>query len=119
MTGIAQRLEDRLQHMREACRNIRADIGDLTKARFLADGKTQRAVIESIMVIGEAASRVLQLAPSMEQTHAELWQQFRDAADMRNLLTHEYFRVDPSVVWTTVHNDLPELERLLTGLEPR
>ena len=115
MTGNAEWLEGRVQHMREACRNIRADVGQATKEQFLADGKTQRAVIESIMVIGEAASRVMRLDPSMEQTHAELWQQFRDASEMRNLLTHEYFRVDPSVVWTTVNNDLPELERPLIG----
>ena len=115
MTGNLQRLEDRVEHMREACRNIRADVGQATKEQFLADGKTQRAVIESIMVIGEAANRVMRLDPSMEQTHAELWQQFRDASDMRNLLTHEYFRVDPSVVWTTLSSDLPELERLLSG----
>lgn len=119
MTGNAQRLEDRVQHMREACRNIRADIGDLTQERFLTDGKTQRAVIESIMVIGEAANRVMQLDPSIGQTHAELWQHFRDAADMRNLLTHEYFRVDPSVVWATVNKDLPTLERLLIAFTPR
>ena len=65
------------------------------------------------MVIGEASSRVMGLDQSIEQTHPELWRIFRDAADMRNLLTHEYFRVEPSVVWTTVKNHLPELERLL------
>ena len=29
---------------------------------------------------------------------------------MRNLLTHEYFRVDASIVWTTVVGNMPELE---------
>ena len=51
--------------------------------------------------------------PSIEQRHPYLWQQFRDAYDMRNLLTHEYFRVDPAIVWTTVKNHLPQLESLL------
>lgn len=45
----------------------------------------------------------------------QLWQQFRDAADMRNLLTHEYFRVDASIVWTTVVRHLPGLEAALTA----
>ena len=69
--------------------------------------------MESIMVIGEAANKVMGLDPSIEQRHPHLWQQFRDAYDMRNLLTHEYFRVDPAIVWTTVKNHLPELENLI------
>jgi uncharacterized protein with HEPN domain len=36
--------------MLEAIRNARSDIGDLGKEQFLADGKTQRAVIESIIL---------------------------------------------------------------------
>ena len=108
------RLADRIEHMLEAARNIRSDIGDLDEDRFLTDGKTQRAVIEGILVIGEAANKVMGLDPSMEQQHPELWQQLRDASDMRNLLAHEYFRVDPGVVWTTVKTHLPVLERLLS-----
>jgi len=29
------------------------------------------------------------------------------------VLTHEYFRVDPLIVWNTVQNHLPEIEKLL------
>ena len=77
------RLADRIEHMREAARNIKADIGNLDEDRFLADGKTQRAVIEGILVIGEAANKVRALDPSIEQKHPELWQQLRDAGEMR------------------------------------
>ena len=65
------------------------------------------------MVIGEAANKVMGLDPSIEQKNLMLWQQLRDASGMRNLLTHEYFRVDPAIVWTTVKNHLPQLEGLL------
>lgn len=109
------RLADRIEHMQEAARNIRSDIGDLDEGQFLADGKTQRAVIEGILVIGEAASKVMGLDPSIAQKHPELWQQFRDASDMRNLLAHEYFRVDPGVVWATVKVHLSALEGLLSA----
>ena len=98
MKADARRVSDRVGHMLEAIENIRADIGQLSQAQFLADGKTQRAVIESIVVLGEAASRVMQLMPSINESQPQLWQQFRDAADMRNLLTHEYFRVDASTL---------------------
>ena len=45
----SRRVPERLQDMREAIQNAMSDIGDLTKEQFLSDGKTQRAVIESIM----------------------------------------------------------------------
>lgn len=115
MKADARRVSDRVGHMLEAIENIRADIGQLSQAQFQSDGKTQRAVIESIVVLGEAASRVMLLMPSINESQPQLWQQFRDAADMRNLLTHEYFRVDASIVWTTVVRHLPELEAALTA----
>jgi uncharacterized protein with HEPN domain len=38
---------------------------------------------------------------------------------IRNILVHEYFGVDPSIVWRTIQDDLPKLEldlrRLLDG----
>jgi uncharacterized protein with HEPN domain len=29
---------------------------------------------------------------------------------MRNILVHEYFRIDPETVWTAVEHHLPPLE---------
>ena len=99
MKDKARRIPERLQDMREAIANARDDLGALTKEEFLADGKTQRAVIESLIVIGEAAKLVMRLDPDLERRDQSAWQQFRDAYDMRIVLTHEYFRVDAAVVW--------------------
>ena len=118
MTGKTRRAEDRVADIRQAIANAAGDLGEMSKAQFLADGRTQRAVIESIIVIGEAANSVMRLAPSLEQRRVETWRHLRDAYDMRILLTHEYFRVDAGVVWDTVHHDLPRLERLLEGIGP-
>lgn len=113
MSRVSRRVSERIQDILEAIGNARSDIGELGKRQFLADGKTQRAVIESIIVIGEAANKIMGLDSSIAQRHPALWQQFRDAYDMRIVLTHEYFRVDAAIVWTTVENCLPELEKLL------
>jgi len=99
--------------MLDAINHVRLDIGDLGKEQFLVDGKTQRAVLESIIVIGEAANKVMGLDPSIGERNPVLWQHLRDAYDMRIVLTHEYFRVDAGIVWTTVENSLPKLEKLL------
>ena len=113
MSRNPRRVPARIQDMLEATRNARSDMGDLSKEEFLVDGKTQRAVIASIVVIGEAANHIMRLDPSIEQTNPSLWQQLRDSYDMRIVLTHEYFRVDAAIVWTTVKNHLPQLESLL------
>jgi uncharacterized protein with HEPN domain len=102
-----------MQDMLEAIGNVRADLGEISKTEFLTDGKTQRAVIESLIVIGEAANKITQIEPSIQQVAPVLWQHFRDAYDMRIILTHEYFRVDAGVVWTTIKNSLPLLEAQL------
>ena len=116
MTDKSHRVPDRIRDIREAIKNAREDIGDLSKEAFLRDGKTQRAVIESIIVIGEAANSITRLDPGIEQHHADLWQHLRDVYDMRIVLTHEYFRVDAAVVWDTVRNDLPTLDAFLRAV---
>lgn len=116
MSDKARRVPARLMDMREAIANARSDIGTLRKDEFLADGKTQRAVIESLIVIGEAANIIMHLDPSLAERAPDAWQQLRDAYDMRIVLTHEYFRVDPTVVWDTVCNDLPTLDALVESL---
>lgn len=113
MTKSARQLADRVTDIREAIENARSDIGTLSRDEFLGDGKTQRAVTEGVVVIGEAAISIMRLDPTIETTHPELWQHLRGAYRMRILLTHEYFRVDASVLWDTVANDFPKLRSLL------
>ena len=104
---------DRAQDILDAITNIDDDLGGLRKDAFLQDGKTQRAVIEGFIVVGEAAKRLQELRPELEQALPNLWQHLRDAYDMRNVLTHEYFRVDAGIVWETVKLEIPELKGLL------
>jgi uncharacterized protein with HEPN domain len=118
MSKNTRRVPERILDMREAIGNARNDIGALTKEQFLLDGKTQRAVIESIIVIGESANSIMRLEPFIEQDYPEVWQHFRDVYDMRIVLTHGYFRVDAAVVWDTVKNDLPKLEAILSVIPP-
>jgi uncharacterized protein with HEPN domain len=120
MTSQGRRVPERMLDILDAIRNVEADVGDMPLSAFLADGKTQRAVLESLIVIGEAANRIMQGAPSLRDRDPALWQQLRDACDMRNLLTHEYFRIDASIVWTTIQVSLPPfkagIESYATGL---
>lgn len=113
MNRDPRRALDRAQDILDAIGNIRNDLGALSKDAFLLDGKTQRAVIESFIVVGEAANRLCDLQQDLESSHPDLWAHLRDAYDMRNVLTHEYFRVDAGIVWETVQLEIPKLEHLL------
>jgi uncharacterized protein with HEPN domain len=69
------------------------------------DWVVQDAVIRNIEVIGEALKSV---DDDFKSDYPEIpWIQ---AKRMRNLLAHEYFRVDVEQVWMTVKNNLPELK---------
>ena len=67
-----RRAKDRAQDILDAIANIHKDIGDLNKNAFLEDGKTQRAVIESFIVVGEAANRLCDLRPDIESENSDL-----------------------------------------------
>lgn len=116
MTPKVRRLPDWIADLREAARNIESDIGDATEEQFLADGKTQRAVTKGLSDIGEAANRIMTLAPHWQQSNPAAWEQMRRVYAMRNVLAHGYFRIDAGIVWATVKHDLPMLHALLDRL---
>jgi uncharacterized protein with HEPN domain len=103
----SNRLPDYLQHIREAAQDACAFTQDLTEERFLADKRTQRAVVMSLMMVGEAASKVVDQFPDFAQQHPEVpWRSMRG---MRNRIAHGYFDINLQVVWETVRTALPEL----------
>jgi uncharacterized protein with HEPN domain len=80
---------------------------------FSVDAKTVKAVVADFAIIGEAARHI---PPDVTAAHPEV--PWRAIADMRNVVVHAYFSVEPKVLWETIQNDLPRLtatvERMLT-----
>jgi uncharacterized protein with HEPN domain len=106
---------DYLDHMIEAIELVRSFTEALEKTDFLADRKTQQAVILNIMVIGEAATKIVAEYPDVVARHADVpWQQMRG---MRNRMAHGYFDINLDVVWDTVQVSLPLLEIQLRALK--
>lgn len=102
---------DYLEHMIEAISLARSHVEGLTKDDFVADKKTQQAVILNIIVIGEAATRIADECTEFAAAHPEVpWKQMRG---MRNRMAHGYFEINLDVVWDTVQLSLPELEQQL------
>jgi len=72
------------------------------RAAFLADPRTQEAVIRNFEIIGEATKR---LGPEITGAHPEL--PWRQMAGFRDILIHAYDRVDVEEVWNVVQNEVP------------
>ena len=81
---------------------------------FLADRKTQDAVIRTLEVIGEASNNIRKSFPEFVADHPDV--PFGQAVGMRNILSHGYFQVDLEVVWAAIHADLLPLHALLRTL---
>ncbi len=109
------RLPDYLEHIRQAAADACSFVDGLAKKDFHADKRTQQAVILSILVIGEAATKVMDSYPEFALTHPEI--QWRGMRGMRNRIAHGYFDINLDVVWDTVQSALPELmERLPSAI---
>ena len=68
---------------------------------FSSDRKTCSAVIREFEIIGEAVGK---LPDQVKRNHPRV--QWQDIKDFRNLLIHEYFGVDPEIVWKVIRDDL-------------
>lgn len=55
------RLADYLEHIHQAATDARSFVDGMSKEAFLDDKRTQRAVIMSLIIIGEAATKVIRL----------------------------------------------------------
>lgn len=61
------RLPDYLNHMREAATDACGFTNGLSKDEFIEDKRTQQAVIMSLIIIGEAATKVTERYPDFAE----------------------------------------------------
>lgn len=84
---------------------------EITFDEFQDDRKTIRAVLYNLAIIGEA---VCVIPPELEASHPE--NPWDDVRGMRNIVIHEYFQVNLSIIWQTIQEDLVSLEVSLRQL---
>ena len=100
-------LEDIIEHMNYAEEFIR----DMTFDEFKSDKKTVLSVTKCIEVVGEATKHI---PDQIRERYPEI--PWRDMAGIRDRLFHGYFKVDLSIVWTTVTIEFPELRSMLENV---
>ncbi len=91
-----------------AIEKIERYVQGMTRVDFLADERTIDAVIRNLEIVGEATHHI----PNKVRHHHKgiPWTTLRH---MRNFLAHEYFDVDPKIVWETVAKDLSAIKKSL------
>ncbi len=108
------RLPDYLDHIQQAAADACGFVQGMAKEGFLADKRTQRAVIMSLIIIGEAATKVMEGYAEFTQARTEVpWRSMRN---MRNRMAHGYFDINLDVVWETTQQWLPDLLAQLPSL---
>ena len=108
------RLPDYVDHIQQAAADVCSFVQGLAKDDFLADKRTQQAVIMSLMIIGEAATKAMEGYAAFTQAHPEV--PWRNMRGMRNRMAHGYFDIDLHVVWETTQEWVPELLKQLPAL---
>jgi len=101
-----------LEDILEAIRRADAYVDGLSYTEFLADQKTQDAVIRTLEIMGEATKR---LSPEIREKYPDV--PWKNMAGVRDKLIHDYFGVNFDIVWEIVRDELPgvaiELEEIV------
>lgn len=108
------RLFDYLDHMHQAATDACGFVGGLGKDDFLEDKRTQQAVIMSLIIIGEAATKVMDGYAGFADAHPEVPR--CNMRGMRNRIAHGYFDINLDLVWDTVQTALPDLLKQLSAV---
>ncbi|QGM97972.1 DUF86 domain-containing protein [Methylocystis parvus] len=100
-----------LDQMLQASRRATSFIEGMQEQEFLHDLRTQQAVAMSLIVIGEAASRLKRDHEAFLALHPDL--PYQHMVGLRNRIAHGYYDLDFRVIWQTVRTDVSALlERL-------
>ena len=95
----------------EAVDAIGRFLHDVEREAFLNDELRQSAVLQKLIVIGEAASRI---SPETRAQHSEV--KWRSAIGLRNIGVHEYFSLNWDIVWVTATQDVALLREQIAAI---
>ncbi len=106
--------QERIKDILNSIAAIRSRTSNLRFAEFEQNETVIKAVLFDFIIIGEATrnipSEIQAMAPDIP---------WRLMADMRNVMTHEYFQVDLQIVWDGIQGDLPNVVEPLSRLLPK
>jgi len=104
--------QDRIEDMLVCAQNILDFTDGMDFDAFLDDPRTIRAVAFELTTIGEAARAVP--AEIQDKYPNVPWGKMQG---IRNVLVHEYFRIDEEILWKAARENVPQLIEALLELK--
>jgi uncharacterized protein with HEPN domain len=102
-----------LHDMLEVALEARELVAEIQAEAFLNDRVRRRALERMLELLGEAARRV---TPVGQAEHPQI--PWRRIIGQRNILAHEYGRIDPMLLYKTAREDMPSLIAALERILP-
>ena len=102
----------RIHDMLESIRGIEKALAGKTIRDYERSWLLRSAVERGIEVISEASRH---LGRDLKVQHKDV--RWKDIAGIGNILRHDYQRVDASIIWKAVKDDLPALKEALLALK--
>ena len=96
-----------------AAKRVLLYAADMLKSSLMADDEKQSAILYQVIVLGEATKR---LASEFRSRHHEI--PWKEIAGMRDILIHQYDRINLETLWDVIHQDIPQLLSFLQPLLP-
>ena len=101
-----------VDHILNCIRKINEFSHGLSFKQFRTNELVQDAILRNIEIIGEASKKISQ---ETKQTYYKI--HWREISGMGDKLIHDYLGVDVDVVWKTIKEDIPALEKLISEIE--
>ena len=101
-----------LRHVLTAGGQIAAYTRNVTFDQYIAGSMRMAAVERQFITVGEAIRRLV----NHDEDTANRISDYRDAVNFRNVLVHQYHRVEQPKVWEAVQITLPRMLREVESL---
>ncbi len=101
----------RLRHMLDAVSEIQTSVQGMTFEEFSSDPMFALGCVKDLEIIGEAAAHI---SNHFKLLYNEI--EWREIVELRNMLVHEYFRIDFKLIWDVIQLHVPILQQKLKDI---
>ena len=105
------RPEEILHHILDEIKILRRLKERLSEKQFYKDEFIKRAAVRCFEIIGEATKN---LPDEFRKANTDI--NWKSMAGMRDFLIHDYIEVNYLIVWKTIEDDIPLLEKQIKKL---
>ena len=103
---------ERVKHIIGAIDNIFEFIDGITFDEYRQNKMMKFAVVKNLEIVGEACYLI---SNELKTQHPEI--EWQDVIAMRHLLVHGYYHIRDEVVWSTIHENIPQFKEKIVQIK--